>query len=145
MGEADLCQCSTCGRMHKSLGFGKPPEAIAGPTLLKSAELLGPISKLTEQIARDLFGPRNHVWDKRWQTLHEIGLRFQDWAGDSPTEGKSFYFAQAQIAIDPIKRKIDFWLNEHLCDMQEGYDDSIVGFNEAWDIVRKVFSEPLAT
>lgn len=25
------CQCPICGRMHKPLGFGKPPPAIAGP------------------------------------------------------------------------------------------------------------------
>lgn len=36
--ENALCQCPTCGRMHKSLGFGKPPAAIAGPSLLRPAE-----------------------------------------------------------------------------------------------------------
>jgi hypothetical protein len=25
--EAELCQCPRCGRMHKSLGFGTPPDA----------------------------------------------------------------------------------------------------------------------
>lgn len=34
-------------------------------------------------------------------------------------------------------------LNNHLCEMQEGMDDSIVGFNEAWDIVRAAFAEAL--
>lgn len=32
-------------------------------------------------------------------------------------------------------------LNNRLCEMKEGYDDSIVGFNEAWDIVRKYMDE----
>jgi hypothetical protein len=28
--ESDLCQCPTCGRMHKSLHAGKPPQSISG-------------------------------------------------------------------------------------------------------------------
>ena len=38
-----------------------------------------------------------------------------------------------------IKDALDFRLNDYLCEMREGYDDSIVGFNEAWDVVRKYF------
>jgi hypothetical protein len=40
-----------------------------------------------------------------------------------------------------LKDKIDARLNDNLCEMKEGYDDSIVGFNEAWDITRKIFAE----
>lgn len=40
-----------------------------------------------------------------------------------------------------LRDRIDNALNNHLCKMKEGYDDSIVGFNEAWDIVRKIFRE----
>jgi hypothetical protein len=43
-----------------------------------------------------------------------------------------------------LKAQIDTRLNDCLCEMKEGYDDSIVGFNEAWDIVRKVFDESAA-
>jgi hypothetical protein len=45
---------------------------------------------------------------------------------------------------DPIARlkdRLDFRLNEYLCEMQPGYDDSITGFNEAWDVMRKLFAE----
>ena len=42
-----------------------------------------------------------------------------------------------------LKNRIDSRLDNHLCDMQEGYDDSIVGFNEAWDMVRTAFAEEL--
>jgi hypothetical protein len=42
-----------------------------------------------------------------------------------------------------IKDRIDTHLNNCLCEMNEGYDDSIVGFNEAWDIVRKVLKEEI--
>jgi hypothetical protein len=43
-----------------------------------------------------------------------------------------------------LKDRIDTRLNNHLCEMKEGYDDSITGFNEAWDIVRAAFAEALA-
>jgi hypothetical protein len=32
-------------------------------------------------------------------------------------------------------------MNDYLCEMKPGYDDSIIGFNEAWDIVRKILDE----
>lgn len=38
-----------------------------------------------------------------------------------------------------IKNSIDTRLNNYLCKMKPGYDDSIVGFNEAWDVVRETF------
>jgi hypothetical protein len=48
---------------------------------------------------------------------------------------------RAEIA--KIKDRIDTRLNEYLCGMEPGYDDSITGFNEAWDIVHKIFEEVL--
>jgi hypothetical protein len=44
-------------------------------------------------------------------------------------------------ALANIKAKIDHRLNARLCEMKPNYDDSITGFNEAWDIVRAVFKE----
>lgn len=38
-----------------------------------------------------------------------------------------------------IRDALSLRLNNYLVDMKEGYDDSIVGFNEAWDIVSKYF------
>jgi hypothetical protein len=46
--------------------------------------------------------------------------------------------AELRTALTELKNSIDSRLNNHLCEMKEGYDDSIVGFNEAWDIVRKI-------
>lgn len=34
-------------------------------------------------------------------------------------------------------------LNSVLCEMKEGYDDSICGFNEAWDVMRKFFDDKI--
>jgi hypothetical protein len=36
---------------------------------------------------------------------------------------------------------VDERLNEHLIEMKPEEDDSITGFNAAWDIVREVFKE----
>ena len=62
----DLCQCPPCGRTHRNLGFGKPPEAIAGPSLLRPAEAIAPAGpqqeSLHESVARGLFG---HSWRYR--------------------------------------------------------------------------------
>lgn len=46
--------------------------------------------------------------------------------------------------IQRIFDRISTRLNNALCEMKPGYDDSIVGFNEAWDIVRAVFKDELA-
>jgi len=45
--------------------------------------------------------------------------------------------ARLREALEQIKSSIDTRLNSALCEMRPDYDDSIVGFNEAWDIVRK--------
>lgn len=34
-----------------------------------------------------------------------------------------------------LKNKIDLRLNNRLCEMKPDFDDSITGFNEAWEIV----------
>lgn len=42
-------------------------------------------------------------------------------------------------ATDTLKNRIDASLNAYLCEMKPDMDDSITGFNEAWDVVRKLF------
>ena len=44
-------------------------------------------------------------------------------------------------ALDQFKSSLDTRLNDVLCGMKEGYDDSIVDFNEAWDVMRKAFAD----
>lgn len=46
-----------------------------------------------------------------------------------------------KLTLMDVKYLIDTRLNNALCDMKQGEDDSIVGFNEAWDIVRRTFNE----
>lgn len=46
-------------------------------------------------------------------------------------------------SLERLKAIIDSRMNDYLCDMKLDHDDSIVGFNEAWDIVRAAFDEAL--
>lgn len=43
--------------------------------------------------------------------------------------------------LEALKSSLDTRLNDILCEMKPDYDDSIVGFNEAWDAMRKFFKE----
>jgi hypothetical protein len=71
-----------------------------------------------------------------------------------PLTGKTGPLKDALVAYDKaggpllergdlarIKEHIDIRLNNALVGMKEGWDDSVVGFNAAWDIVRSVFNE----
>lgn len=42
-----------------------------------------------------------------------------------------------------IKNRLDSIFNRVLCDMKPGYDDSIEGFNKAWDLARDIFQEEI--
>lgn len=46
--------------------------------------------------------------------------------------------------IERLFRRIDYRMNDGLCGMKPNYDDSITGFNEAWDVMRKTFHDALA-
>lgn len=48
-----------------------------------------------------------------------------------------------EAMADRIKRRTDTRLNDYLCEMKPNYDDSITGFNEAWDIVRAILKEEI--
>jgi hypothetical protein len=42
-----------------------------------------------------------------------------------------------------LKKRFDTIFNNVLCDMKPGWDDSIDGFNKAWDITRDIFDEEI--
>lgn len=48
-----------------------------------------------------------------------------------------------EATLRRVKDRIDTRLNNVLCEMEPNYDDSIVGFNEAWDIVSAIFKEEI--
>lgn len=40
-------------------------------------------------------------------------------------------------ALEKAKASIDATLNNYLCDMKPGWDDSVTGFNTAWALIRE--------
>ena len=45
--------------------------------------------------------------------------------------------------LQRLKDRFDTIFNNVLCDMKPGWDDSIEGFNKAWDIARDIFKEEI--
>jgi hypothetical protein len=45
------------------------------------------------------------------------------------------------LTLANLKSRLDTRLNVCLCNMKPGHDDSIVGFNEAWNIMSAVFED----
>lgn len=53
--------------------------------------------------------------------------------------------ASAHLAAEllRIKNRFDTIFNNVLCDMKPGWDDSVEGFNKAWDVAREIFAEEI--
>lgn len=63
---------------------------------------------------------------------------------DKPNEPRADWLREEyRKKILQIKNRIDSRLNDHLCEMNENEDDSITGFNKAWDLVRELFNDEL--
>lgn len=45
--------------------------------------------------------------------------------------------------LQRVKDRVDRILDNVLVDMQPGWDDSVHGFNKAWDVVRDVLKEEI--
>jgi hypothetical protein len=53
------------------------------------------------------------------------------------------FAAVKREALEQVKNSIDSRMNDALCEMKPDYDDSITGFDEAWDISRRTFKEAI--
>ena len=73
------------------------------------------------------------------QTLEQIDKVLPTCVYVTGTPAQSAPKPDLQRIFDRISAR----LNDCLCEMKPNYDDSIVGFNEAWDIVRAVFKDEL--
>lgn len=51
--------------------------------------------------------------------------------------------AQFTAELLRLKNRFDTIFNSVLCDLKPGWDDSIEGFNKAWDIARDIFEEEI--
>ena len=76
-------------------------------------------------------GDRHYLYPNEKDTLVEAARLLRTPAPEPQPAGE----------VERLKERIDLRLNNYLVEMKEGYDDSITGFNEAWDIVRAVFGE----
>lgn len=64
-------------------------------------------------------------------------------AGDRPEFFMNMGMGRAAVraTINGIGLAVGASMNLQLCEMKEGSADSIVGFNQAWDVVRDVLAE----
>lgn len=80
-------------------------------------------------------------------TVEVFGREVRGWSYKSDAERRAKMVAAHEYAegwfqaLVQMKDRLDLRLNNCLCEMKPAYDDSIVGFNEAWDIVRHTFAE----
>jgi len=49
-----------------------------------------------------------------------------------------------EVELRNLKVALNDRLNNHLVEMKPGYDDSVTGFNEAWDVMGKFFEDKIA-
>lgn len=63
--------------------------------------------------------------------------------GDRPDFFVNIEMARAATitVLNAVSSALGSSLNLHIIEMKEGYDDSIVGFNQAWDVVRNVLAD----
>jgi hypothetical protein len=78
------------------------------------------------EVARNLVAKWEHGSEEHRQWLRDTSV---------PDVAAALHAIRAQER-EQLKHLIDARMNNHLCEMKEGYDDSITGFNEAWDLVR---------
>lgn len=80
-------------------------------------------------------------------TVEVFGKEVRGWSYKDDAEHRTKMVAAHEYAegwfqgLARIKERLDLRLNNCLCEMKEGYDDSIVGFNEAWNIMRQAFAD----
>lgn len=85
--------------------------------------------------------------DKGDITVEVFGKEVRGWSYKDDAERRAKMVAAHEYAegwhqgLARMKERLDLILNNSLCEMKPNYDDSITGFNEAWDIMRKSFAE----
>lgn len=110
--------------------------------------MTNPAAGLTEAQKQAVREHAASLYDKSERELR-LAARLRDGKSDQILE-EEFALAAALVkfleetVVRRIKSALDTRLNDALCEMQPGWDDSIVGFNEAWDIVSKYLKERLA-
>lgn len=85
--------------------------------------------------------------DKGDITVEVSGKEVRGWSYKDDAERRMKMLAAREYVegwcdgLARMKERLEPRLNDYLCEMKPEYDDSIVGFNEAWDIMRKTFAD----
>lgn len=80
-------------------------------------------------------------------TVEVFGKEVRGWSYKDDAERRTKMLAAHEYAegwhnaLARMKERLDLRLNNVLCEMKPDYDDSITGFNEAWDVMRRMFAE----
>ena len=84
--------------------------------------------------------------DRGGITVELLGNVLRGWLYENDAERQTKMLAAHEYvegwcnSLARMKRMLDIRLNNCLCEMKPNYDDSIVGFNEAWNIMRECFA-----
>lgn len=83
---------------------------------------------------RYLSGPRTPAEDERppYEDLRKTNVELMAKLRDARAQVET-----ANARLRQLKDSIDTRINDLLCETKPGYDDSVVGINDAWDVVRK--------
>lgn len=79
-------------------------------------------------------------------SVEVFGKEVRGWSYKDDNERRTKMLAAHEYAegwhngLSRMHERLGMLLNNCLCEMKPGYDDSIVGFNEAWDIMREAFA-----
>lgn len=127
--------------------------------VMQTPSFLAPQEKARDQALRLLDDARARVLgmgdnprvidnDKGEITVSLHGKELRGWSYADDAERRTKMLAAREYVegwcdgrdakTNHLKDRIDTRLNDVLCEMKAGYDDSIVGFNEAWEEVRKI-------
>lgn len=83
-------------------------------------------------------------------TVEIFGKEVRGWSYKDGAERRTKMLAAHEYAegwhnaLARMKERLDLRLNNVLCEMKPAYDDSITGFNEAWDVMRRAFADSAA-
>ena len=91
----------------------------------EDANLLDQLRREDTEVA---WGGPDGLFQRAANEIEELNARLRE--ADAPP-----------ISLARLKDRIDMRMSDYLCDMKPDYDDSITGFNEAWNIVRDAFAE----
>lgn len=109
------------------LYISEPHERHAGPILIHDDD--------HNDIA-EFFHNEEGTVGQSYETALMLANRL---VGDAAPDNAAHFTAE----LLRIKNRFDTIFNNVLCDMKPGWDDSIEGFNKAWDIARDIFQEEI--